>query len=153
MASHETEGETATGSPRLPSRRHFPRASHACQRCREKKARCNQQQPCSNCVKHACDCVYGARRKNATTGVNRVSSRDEPSNVRHHYRHPAPVEAGHDQQARLPESASNASADVDLTPSQSHGSAHSGTTEPASTENSAILIDRLRLHRTNNGSA
>ncbi|KAG5769323.1 hypothetical protein H9Q72_003417 [Fusarium xylarioides] len=49
----------------LPSRRNLPRASHACQRCRAKKAKCDQQQPCANCVRHEWDCVYGLRRKNA----------------------------------------------------------------------------------------
>ncbi|KAF4340676.1 activator of stress s 1 [Fusarium beomiforme] len=58
----------------LPSRRSLPRASHACQRCRAKKAKCDQQQPCANCVKHECDCVYGLRRKNArATNVAVVS--------------------------------------------------------------------------------
>jgi hypothetical protein len=45
------------------SRRNLPRASHACQWCRAKKAKCNQQQPCSNCVKHSIDCEYGIRRR------------------------------------------------------------------------------------------
>ncbi|PVI03964.1 putative C6 transcription factor [Periconia macrospinosa] len=44
-------------------RRNHPRVSHACQRCRAKKAKCDQQQPCSTCVKHAADCEYGIRRR------------------------------------------------------------------------------------------
>jgi hypothetical protein len=44
-------------------RRNLPRASHACQWCRAKKAKCNQQQPCSNCVKHSIDCEYSIRRR------------------------------------------------------------------------------------------
>jgi hypothetical protein len=44
-------------------RRNLPRASHACQWCRAKKAKCNQNQPCSNCVKHSINCEYGIRRR------------------------------------------------------------------------------------------
>ncbi|XP_014557646.1 hypothetical protein COCVIDRAFT_96677 [Bipolaris victoriae FI3] len=43
--------------------RNRPRVSHACQRCRVKKAKCDQQQPCLNCVKHAADCEYGIKRR------------------------------------------------------------------------------------------
>ncbi|KAF2659393.1 hypothetical protein K491DRAFT_591111 [Lophiostoma macrostomum CBS 122681] len=48
----------------LPSRRNLPRASHACERCRTKKAKCDQRQPCANCISHAEQCVYGLRRRN-----------------------------------------------------------------------------------------
>ena len=50
--------------PATLSRRNLPRASHACQRCRVKKAKCDQQQPCSNCTKHAQTCTYELRRRN-----------------------------------------------------------------------------------------
>lgn len=43
--------------------RNLPRASHACQRCRIKKGRCNQQQPCSSCVRASASCVYGEERR------------------------------------------------------------------------------------------
>ncbi|EUC41784.1 hypothetical protein COCMIDRAFT_60969, partial [Bipolaris oryzae ATCC 44560] len=43
--------------------RNCPRVSHACQRCRAKKAKCDQQQPCLNCVKHAAHCEYGIKRR------------------------------------------------------------------------------------------
>ncbi|KEQ94085.1 hypothetical protein AUEXF2481DRAFT_30633 [Aureobasidium subglaciale EXF-2481] len=43
--------------------RNLPRASHACQRCRTKKGRCNQQRPCSTCVRTNSACIYGERRK------------------------------------------------------------------------------------------
>lgn len=43
--------------------RNLPRASHACQRCREKKGRCNQLQPCASCIRVDAICVYGERRK------------------------------------------------------------------------------------------
>lgn len=48
----------------LLSRRNLPRASHACQRCRAKKARCDQRQPCANCTKYIQECTYGPRRRN-----------------------------------------------------------------------------------------
>ncbi|PNP78734.1 hypothetical protein FNYG_07876 [Fusarium nygamai] len=67
----------------LPSRRNLPRASHACQRCRAKKAKCDQQQPCANCVRHEWDCVYGLRRKNARAStvsvLNDVQRNTPPS--------------------------------------------------------------------------
>ncbi|ENH74716.1 Activator of stress proteins 1 [Fusarium oxysporum f. sp. cubense race 1] len=47
-----------TSSGSLPSRRNLPRASHACQRCRAKKAKCDQQQPCANCHTHGTE-FYG----------------------------------------------------------------------------------------------
>lgn len=43
--------------------RNLPRASHACQRCRIKKGRCNQQQPCSSCVRASASCFYGEERR------------------------------------------------------------------------------------------
>ncbi|KAI1028546.1 hypothetical protein LB503_002099 [Fusarium chuoi] len=72
-----------TNSGSLPSRRNLPRASHACQRCRAKKAKCDQQQPCANCVRHEWDCVYGLRRKNARAStvsvLNDVQRNTPPS--------------------------------------------------------------------------
>jgi hypothetical protein len=49
--------------------RNRPRASHACQRCRAKKAKCDQSQPCSNCVRYSSACVFtpgnrGGSRRN-----------------------------------------------------------------------------------------
>jgi len=57
----ENQSHTANLIPR--ARRTLPRVSHACQRCRAKKAKCDQQQPCLNCVKHAVDCEYGIRKR------------------------------------------------------------------------------------------
>ncbi|KAH7466605.1 hypothetical protein FOMA001_g16447 [Fusarium oxysporum f. sp. matthiolae] len=72
-----------TSSGSLPSRRNLPRASHACQRCRAKKAKCDQQQPCANCVRHEWDCVYGLRRKNGRAStvsvLNNVQRNTPPS--------------------------------------------------------------------------
>ncbi|KAL6806180.1 hypothetical protein J3E68DRAFT_390550 [Trichoderma sp. SZMC 28012] len=65
------EESTQRPSQPLQSRRNLPRASHACQRCRAKKAKCDQQQPCANCVKHFHQCTYGLRRR---TDRNRDSS-------------------------------------------------------------------------------
>ncbi|KAH6950310.1 fungal-specific transcription factor domain-containing protein [Ilyonectria sp. MPI-CAGE-AT-0026] len=61
----------------LPSRRNLPRASHACQRCRVKKAKCDQRQPCVNCIKHSHECTYGLRRRNGRDRNNRVPSSDQ----------------------------------------------------------------------------
>lgn len=44
-------------------RRNHPRVNHACQRCRTKKAKCDQQRPCLTCVKHTADCEYGIRKR------------------------------------------------------------------------------------------
>jgi hypothetical protein len=66
------------------SRRNLPRASHACQLCRLKKARCDQRQPCANCVKHSFKCIYTAKRGSGTTqntGTPRAA-RHENSSMR-----------------------------------------------------------------------
>ncbi|KAH6643238.1 putative C6 transcription factor [Boeremia exigua] len=44
-------------------RRSLPRVSHACQRCRAKKAKCDQKQPCLACIKRSVTCEYGIRRR------------------------------------------------------------------------------------------
>ncbi|KAH7113458.1 fungal-specific transcription factor domain-containing protein [Dactylonectria estremocensis] len=61
----------------LPSRRNLPRASHACQRCRAKKAKCDQRQPCGNCTKHSQECTYGLRRRNARERNIHIPSRTQ----------------------------------------------------------------------------
>lgn len=55
------EDEPLSARPLGP--RNLPRASHACQRCRIKKGRCNQQQPCSSCVRASASCFYGEERR------------------------------------------------------------------------------------------
>lgn len=57
----EEEGAPSNAPSPALGRRNLPRASQACQMCRIKKARCNQRQPCSNCYRHAFNCVYSAR--------------------------------------------------------------------------------------------
>ncbi|KAF4447809.1 Activator of stress proteins 1 [Fusarium austroafricanum] len=88
----------------LPSRRNLPRASHACQRCRAKKEKCDQQQPCANCVKHEWHCVYGLRRKNArasnvsVVSYAQLSARSPLSSARTHRDEavqPSPFEQAH----------------------------------------------------------
>ncbi|KAG8410368.1 hypothetical protein J3459_017180 [Metarhizium acridum] len=69
----------AEPNPSLPSRRNLPRASHACQRCRAKKAKCDQRQPCANCIKHLEECTYGLRRRNDRTRNSRVPGSDRRS--------------------------------------------------------------------------
>ncbi|KAH8179350.1 fungal specific transcription factor domain-containing protein [Sarocladium implicatum] len=65
-----------TGAPGAAtlSRRNLPRSSHACQRCRLKKAKCDQQQPCSNCIKYAQDCTYAPRRRTISDRRTRNST-------------------------------------------------------------------------------
>ena len=60
-----SDGNMEDGSPvtRPLGPRNLPRASHACQRCRIKKGRCNQQQPCSSCVRANTSCIYGEERR------------------------------------------------------------------------------------------
>ena len=77
-------GSTQGQPPAGPRNR--PRASHACQRCRAKKAKCDQSQPCSNCVRYSSSCVFtpgnrGGSRRNTST-------RDKSSDQDHHVRHP-----------------------------------------------------------------
>jgi hypothetical protein len=42
--------------------KYIPRASRACNMCRAKKAKCDQQTPCSFCQKHSFDCTYSSHR-------------------------------------------------------------------------------------------
>jgi hypothetical protein len=55
------EDESLNARPLGP--RNLPRASHACQRCRLKKGRCNQQHPCSSCIRAGASCIYGEERR------------------------------------------------------------------------------------------
>ncbi|KAJ5155976.1 hypothetical protein N7492_008779, partial [Penicillium capsulatum] len=41
-----------------PKRSKRPRAAQACDRCRLKKYKCDEQYPCSHCNRHRLDCVY-----------------------------------------------------------------------------------------------
>ncbi|KAJ5103683.1 hypothetical protein N7532_004212 [Penicillium argentinense] len=41
-----------------PKRVKRPRAAQACDRCRTKKYKCDEQYPCSHCKKSHLDCVY-----------------------------------------------------------------------------------------------
>lgn len=69
-------------NPTPRGRRNHPRVSHACQRCRAKKAKCDQQQPCLTCVKHAADCVYGIRRRSGRKKQQAHESNAEMPGVR-----------------------------------------------------------------------
>jgi hypothetical protein len=42
--------------------RPITRASQACEMCRLKKTRCDQQNPCSFCKKHSVNCVYSSHK-------------------------------------------------------------------------------------------
>lgn len=55
---------TATATA-TPGPRNLPRASLACERCRAKKAKCDQRRPCSRCVHvgHEARCSYAVSRR------------------------------------------------------------------------------------------
>lgn len=142
-ASHNTGVETGDSS--VAGRRNLPRSSHACQRCRAKKSKCNQQQPCSHCIKHATTCVYGIRRRN---GRSKNSSRVEDhgsahqSDIQHLCPHSAPLEAGYDPASGLLHHLNdNSSVENNISPHQNHGSVRSGKPQPVLSQESQVLID------------
>ena len=47
----------ATPSPSKPSR-----PTYSCIRCADRKVKCDQQRPCTACVKHNADCVFNLSR-------------------------------------------------------------------------------------------
>ncbi|KAH7074057.1 fungal-specific transcription factor domain-containing protein [Paraphoma chrysanthemicola] len=71
------DGAASSANPALQNRRSLPRASHACQWCRQKKAKCDQQRPCSTCIKQNVDCVYGIRRRNGRKRNVQGQAREE----------------------------------------------------------------------------
>jgi hypothetical protein len=82
MKSHRTG--VAMEPPAGPRNR--PRASHACQRCRAKKAKCDQSQPCSNCVRYSSTCIFtpgnrGGSRRNTSTRDKSSNQDQHPDNT------------------------------------------------------------------------
>ena len=73
----QQDDDAGPGTP-LRSRRNLPRASHACQRCRATKTKCDQRQPCANCIKHAKECAYGIRRRNGRDLKSRTANSKPP---------------------------------------------------------------------------
>lgn len=57
--SNQTPGDNATSSS---TSRYVPRASRACEMCRLKKTKCDEQSPCLYCQKHSVDCFYSSHR-------------------------------------------------------------------------------------------
>ncbi|KAF7735217.1 Fungal Zn(2)-Cys(6) binuclear cluster domain-containing protein [Penicillium ucsense] len=55
-----TENDVNQSSTAHSAKKRKPRAKLSCVRCRQKKLKCNRQQPCDNCIKHhrAYDCLY-----------------------------------------------------------------------------------------------
>jgi hypothetical protein len=80
-AEHGSRDLTSTSSPLSRSRRNLPRATHACQLCRAKKAKCDQRQPCSSCLKHSVQCEYGVRRRKPRNKNYRGQIRDRENAV------------------------------------------------------------------------
>lgn len=97
-----SQDSAASGNHTSLSRRNLPRASHACQRCRAKKAKCDQRQPCANCIKHSHDCMYGIRKRNGQDRSSRVRSpaRQEIVNRQDHFRSPASTRESQDEPLR-----------------------------------------------------
>lgn len=77
--SHARQGSrdlaSETPNPTTLGRRNLPRASHACEWCRTKKVRCDQQQPCVNCIKHSIHCEYGTQRRSGRKELHRIQSK------------------------------------------------------------------------------
>lgn len=96
---HSSRDHTASNNPASPRRQNLPRATHACQWCRVKKAKCDQQQPCLNCTKHSVNCEYGIRRRNARTRITRVQSQAVVERVgrQDHFQSPAPAQRSPDE--------------------------------------------------------
>lgn len=59
---HESAGPTTSALPQLPS----------CAVCRQRKIKCDRQQPCSNCVRSGCECVFPSGRGRAPKRSRRV---------------------------------------------------------------------------------
>ncbi|KAH7393850.1 putative C6 transcription factor [Phaeosphaeria sp. MPI-PUGE-AT-0046c] len=81
--SHGRRGsrDLTSETPTSLGRRNLPRASHACEWCRTKKVRCDQQQPCSNCIKHSIQCEYGTQRRSGRKETLRIQSKIRQSTV------------------------------------------------------------------------
>lgn len=55
-----------------PTPAHAPHP-RSCVVCRQRKVKCDRQQPCSNCVRSACACVYPTGRGRAPKRARRVA--------------------------------------------------------------------------------
>ncbi|KAK5000131.1 hypothetical protein LTR66_000956 [Elasticomyces elasticus] len=137
----------ATGEPRLAGHRNFPRASHACQRCRAKKGKCNQQQPCSNCIKQATACVYGVKRRNGRSNINNgcaeghghghgSAERSDVQDLYRQIRHSAPIEASRHPAFGLHNPADDRSVGNNSSSPRTHGSVLSGIVQPEPSQGS-----------------
>lgn len=81
MHGRQGSRDLASDTPTSLGRRNLPRASHACEWCRTKKVRCNQQQPCSNCIKHSIHCEYGSQRRSGRKEILRIQSKAHQNTV------------------------------------------------------------------------
>lgn len=53
-------GESTAAAPSAP-----PTQLRTCTVCRQRKVKCDRQQPCSHCIRSGCDCVYPTGRGRA----------------------------------------------------------------------------------------
>lgn len=120
----------SSDDPATLSRRNLPRASHACQWCRKKKAKCDQRQPCSNCIKHSNNCVYGVKRKNARRRTSRTESQDLNETSETQFPAPTPPQVGDDHsgaQPRISRSSADGTNNDKFSSAGLYGPARSGT--------------------------
>lgn len=53
-------GDSTAHTPSAP-----PTQLRTCTACRQRKVKCNRQQPCSHCIRSGCDCIYPIGRGRA----------------------------------------------------------------------------------------
>lgn len=142
----------SSDDPSTLSRRNLPRASHACQWCRKKKAKCDQRQPCSNCIKHSNNCVYGVKRKNARRRTSPTESQGLIETSETQFVPPTPPRLGDDHsgaQPRISRSSVNETNDDNFPSQDIHEPTRSGKAESFSSAESASLANLSSLHAPN----
>jgi hypothetical protein len=151
--SSERAVSDATQGPR-----NRPRASHACQRCRARKAKCDQSQPCSNCVRYSSACVFtpgnrGGGRRN-TNARNQTSSQGPEQRTRQPDHSPLSLGTNNSlpQNASRPSVSALSERDSVANRSSSphdHASGQSGNADHNSIKSPTVLNYISRLHQAN----
>ncbi|KAF2180295.1 hypothetical protein K469DRAFT_640128 [Zopfia rhizophila CBS 207.26] len=73
----------------------WKRASRACDRCRDRKSKCDQQLPCSHCLYYSLDCNYGqstrmrTQKSQNTRATSRITSKRERRTPRQIHQRPS----------------------------------------------------------------
>lgn len=149
MAQSSERAVSDAVQPPAGGPRNRPRASHACQRCRAKKAKCDQNQPCSNCVRCSSACVFIPGNRGMRNTRYRLSSQGQ--HVRHPGPSPLPVGATTPPQNNASRLSMPALSERDSVRNGSssphdHASGQSGNVNPISTKPSIVLNYLSRLH-------